>query len=71
MILGIQPLYLVVVGGIFAFLTLMFQTLVGLRKITFKGALHAKVHRYIAYALIALTFLHGSFALATVVFGWF
>jgi len=66
-----QPLYLVVVGGVVMFLLLVFQTLLGLRVIKLKGALHSKVHRYIAFALIALALGHGTYALGTVVFGWF
>jgi len=66
-----QPVYLVVVGGITMFVLLVFQTLLGLRVIKFKGALHAKVHRYAAFVLIALALAHGTYALGTVVFGWF
>jgi hypothetical protein len=66
-----QPLYLVVVGGVVMFLLLVFQTLLGLRVIKFKGALHRKVHRYVSFALIALALVHGTYALGTVVFGWF
>lgn len=66
-----QPLYLVVVGGVVMFLLLVFQTLLGLRVIKLKGAAHSKVHRYIGFALIALALAHGTYALGTVVFGWF
>ena len=66
-----QPVYLVVVGGIAMFLLLVFQTLLGLRVVKLKGALHNKVHRCIALMLIALALAHGTYALGTVVFGWF
>jgi len=66
-----QPLYLVAVGGIVSFLLLVFEALLGLRVIRLKGVLHRKVHRAIAFALIALTLVHGTYALGTVVFGWF
>lgn len=64
-------LYVVIVAGITLWLTIVFQTLVGLRVVHFKGALHLKVHRWIAYALIAAGLIHGFFALGTLVFGWF
>lgn len=67
----IQPLYLVAIGGIFTFLLLVFQVLVGRRNIKFKGALHMKVHKVVAYTLIGLALFHGTFALGTLVFGWF
>jgi hypothetical protein len=44
---------------------------VGLRIVKFKGATHARVHRRVAYALIALGAVHGALALGTLVLGWF
>lgn len=64
-------LYVVIVAGITLWLTIVFQTLVGLRVVRFKGALHFKIHRWIAYGLIAAGLIHGFFALGTLVFGWF
>jgi hypothetical protein len=66
-----QPLYLVVVLGIVGFLLLVFEVLVGLRVVSFKGSLHTKVHRAIAFALVAWVLVHGVYALGTIVFGWF
>lgn len=66
-----KPIYIIAAGGIFLFLMLVFQTLLGLRKIKFKGALHMKVHKWTAYAMIAFAAFHGTFALGTLVFGWF
>jgi len=55
---------MLVAGGAALFLLLAFQVLVGLRKITFKGKLHMKVHKYGAYAMVALTVFHATAALA-------
>ena len=66
-----QPLYLVAVAGILLFLLLVFEALVGLRVITFRGRLHSRVHRYVAFTLIAFALMHGTYALGTLVFGWF
>lgn len=66
-----NPIYLIAAGGFFLFLLLVFQTLLGLRKIKFKGPLHMKVHKWTAYAMIAFALFHGTFALGTLVFGWF
>lgn len=66
-----QPLYLIVVAGIVALLLLVFEVLVGRRTIKFKAATHQKVHRGIAYTLVALAFVHGVYAVGTLVFGWF
>jgi hypothetical protein len=66
-----QPLYLVVAGGIVMLLLLVFEVLLGLRVIKFKGRLHSKVHRIVAFTLVALALAHGTYALGTVVFGWF
>jgi hypothetical protein len=66
-----QPLYVVVTAGIFMFLLLVFEVLVGQRIIKFKGATHRKVHRAIAYTLVAFALVHGLYALGTLVFGWF
>lgn len=65
-----QPLYLVAVAGIVAFLLLVFEALVGLKVITF-GRLQWKTHKTIAFTLVALTLAHGVYALGTLVYGWF
>lgn len=66
-----QPLYIVAIAGVFLFLLLVFEALLGLRVITFKGRLHSRVHRYVAFTLIAFALIHGIYALGTLVFGWF
>jgi hypothetical protein len=66
-----NPIYIIAAGGSFLLLLLVFQVLVGLRKIKFKGALHMKIHTWTAYAMIAFALFHGTFALGTLVFGWF
>jgi len=63
--------YVTIGLGILLWSTIVFQTLLGLRIIKFKGALHAKVHRWIAFALIAFGLVHGFLAFGTMVFGWF
>lgn len=66
-----NSLYLVIVLGITLWLTIVFEALVGLRIVRFKGALHSKVHRWIAYAIIAAGIVHGAFAFGSLVLGWF
>ncbi|MDO8846786.1 MAG: hypothetical protein Q7W51_00150 [Coriobacteriia bacterium] len=55
---------MLVAGGAAIFLLLVFQVLVGLRKIKFQGKLHMKVHKYGAYALVALAVFHALAAFA-------
>lgn len=66
-----NSLYVLIVIGITLWLTIVFEALVGLRIVKFKGALHAKVHRWLAYALIVVGAAHGAFAIGTLVLGWF
>lgn len=66
-----NSLYLLIVFGIVLWLTLVFQTLVGLRIVRFRGALHAKVHRGISFALVVGGLAHGAFAIGSLVLGWF
>jgi hypothetical protein len=68
---SMNSLYLVVVLGITLWLTIVFEALVGLRIVSFKGALHAKVHRWIAYAIIVGGVVHGALAFGSLVLGWF
>ena len=64
MIFGIQLGWSpVMYGGIVVFALLVFDLLVGLRVIKFKGRTHMKVHRWVAYAIVALTAAHGLLAL--------
>jgi len=39
--------------------------------VKFKGALHWRVHRVVAYLLIVAGPIHGLFALGHFAFGWF
>lgn len=64
-------LYVVIALGATLWLVLVFQALVGLRMVRFSGRTHAKVHRWIAYGLIAVGLLHGLLALNLFVLGWF
>ena len=63
--------YVVIVLGIVLWLLLVFNVLVGLRVVVFKGALHAKVHRWIAYVLVLGGLTHAMLTVGTLVFGWF
>jgi len=64
-------LYLVIVLGMTLWLATVFEVLVGLRVVRFKGALHAKVHRRLAYAIIVGGIVHGALAFGSLVMGWF
>lgn len=57
---------ILVAGGAITFLLLVFQVLVGLRKIAFTGKLHMKVHKVGAYVLVAIGAVHALMALAFV-----
>lgn len=59
----------VALGGVFVLAVLVFQVLVGMRKISFKGRTHMKVHKYGAYVLLGMAVLHGLGGLAWA-FGW-
>ena len=49
--------------GIAVFSLLVFELLVGLRVIQFKGRTHMKVHRRTAFALVVLAGVHGALAM--------
>ncbi|HSK46589.1 MAG TPA: hypothetical protein VLA05_01125 [Coriobacteriia bacterium] len=58
------PHPLVVVAlGVSAFVLTVVQMLVGYRKIHFKGRTHLKVHKALAWALLAIGLVHGFLAL--------
>lgn len=59
----IEP-YMLIAGGSTVFVLLVFQTLLGMRKIKFKGKLHLQVHRWVAYGILAASAFHGLLALA-------
>ena len=64
MILGFELTWTyIMLGGIVTFVLLAFQVLVGMRKIKFKGRTHLKVHKWIAWALLAVAAGHGTLAL--------
>ena len=60
MLFGIRvtPIMLVV-GGVFVFVLLFLQVLVGMRTIRFRGPLHRQVHKYGAWVLLGLAAAHG------------
>jgi hypothetical protein len=51
--------WLVAAGGITLFTLLALQLLIGYRKIKFRGPLHSKVHKYLAWAMLAAAVVHG------------
>lgn len=65
MLLGItiKP-FMLVAGGGTLFVLMVFQILQGMRKIKFKGKLHLKVHKWMAFAILAGSVFHAAFALA-------
>lgn len=64
-------LYVIIVAGIVLWLALLFEALLGLRIVKLKGPAHWRVHRYIAYLIIAGGLIHGFVAVGHLVFGWF
>jgi hypothetical protein len=59
--IAIDPIA-VLVGGLTLFALVVFQVLVGLRKIKF-GRKHTLYHRYIAYAILGVATVHGLLAI--------
>ncbi len=55
---------IVILGGTALLALVVFQILVGKRIIHFKGKLHMKVHRALAWAMLAFAVMHGIAALA-------
>ncbi len=55
---------MLVAGGAALLALIIFQILVGKRRIKFKGPAHMKVHRWSAYAMLVLAALHAIAALA-------
>lgn len=55
---------MVILGGGTVLALIVFQILLGKRIIHFKGKLHMKVHRAVAWAMLAFAVLHGIAALA-------
>lgn len=50
---------MLVYGGAALFTLMVFQVLVGMRKIRFKGRTHMKVHKWGAWALLVFALFHG------------
>lgn len=64
MIFGLQLGWInIMYGGIVVFLLLVFELLVGLRIIKFKGRTHMKVHKWAAWAIVILAGGHGVLAM--------
>jgi hypothetical protein len=64
-------LYVIIVAGIVLWLLLVFETLLGMRVVKLKGALHGRVHRIVAYVLVFGGLFHGAFAVGHLVLGLF
>lgn len=67
--MSLNPLSPVVIAaiGMVGFALLVFQMLVGMRKIKFAGRTHMKVHRRVAWAIMAVTVFHGALGIYWVV----
>lgn len=59
----IQPVYIISLGVLMGAL-LVFQVLQGMRKIKFKGKTHLKVHKFVAWSILAIGVVHGVLAFA-------
>ena len=70
MIFGIeiQPSY-IIAGGLIGGLLVVLTMLVGLRIIKFKGRRHLRVHKTLAWTVLAVAAVHG-FAALTYFQGW-
>jgi len=55
---------LVAILGLTGMTVIVFQMLVGYRKIKFKGKRHWQVHKAIGWVIVAVTLVHGITALA-------
>jgi len=70
MIFGSQiTLVTIMYVGFVTMALLVFQILVGMRKIKFKGRTHMKVHKWGAWALFGIGIVHGLLAM-TFYYGW-
>jgi heme A synthase len=52
------PPLAIVAGGSTLFLLIVVQILIGLRKIHFKGPLHMRVHKTLAWVLLGFALVH-------------
>jgi hypothetical protein len=53
----------IAVIGVIGFALVVFQMLLGYRKIKFPGRTHTKVHRRVAWAIVAVSLIHGGLGL--------
>lgn len=58
----VQP-YMLIAGGSFLGTLVVFQMLLGFRKIHFKGKTHLRVHKAVAWVMLAGALGHGTLAL--------
>jgi hypothetical protein len=61
----------IIVLGIVLWLLLVFETLLGMRVVKFKGATHQRVHRAVAFVLIAGWLVSGALLFGHLVLAWF
>lgn len=54
----VPPPFIIALGGFVVLLVLVVQLLIGYRKIKFKGKTHLKVHKSVAWAMLALAVVH-------------
>lgn len=55
----VPPVEAIALGGVFLLLLVAVQMLIGYRKIKFKGRTHLKVHKAMAWVLVASALAHG------------
>lgn len=55
---------MLIAGGSFLFVASLLQILIGMRKIHFKGKLHMKIHKALAWLMLAGALFHGIAAFA-------
>ena len=63
---ALSPVVIAAIGMV-GFALLVFQMLVGMRKIKFAGKTHMKIHRGVAWAIMAVTVFHGALGIYWVV----
>jgi hypothetical protein len=61
----------IIVLGIVLWLLLVFETLLGARVVKLKGAAHQRVHRAVAFVLIAGWLVCGALLFGHLVLAWF
>lgn len=61
-------IYGIIAVGITLWLALVFEALLGMRIVKLPGRLHWRVHRFIAFTIIAVGLIHGTAAVAGFLF---